>query len=185
MSQARYSIVIVPGHGNSGPDHWQSHLENSRPGSRRVIQKNWTRPIRWSWVNALERVLREVEAPVVLVGHSAGALTIVHWAARSHPRVVGALLVAPPDMQVSHAGFPPPWVMCLAGWWPVPLRRLPFRSMVVASSNDPMCSIERARSFANAWGSSFVDIGQAGHINSDSGHGEWAEGYAFLQQFMA
>ena len=41
-----------------------------------------------------------------------------------------------------------------------------------------------AKRCAKAWGSRFVDIGQAGHINADSGHGEWKEGYALLQQFM-
>ena len=55
-------------------------------------------------------------------------------------------------------------------------------SLVVASSNDPFGSSAFAQRCANAWGSRFVDIGEAGHINADSGHGEWNEGYALFQQ---
>jgi predicted alpha/beta hydrolase family esterase len=60
-----------------------------------------------------------------------------------------------------------------------------FRSLVVASANDSFGSLAHAKQCATAWGSTFVDIGQAGHINADSGHGEWEEGYLLLQRFMA
>ena len=61
--------------------------------------------------------------------------------------------------------------------WPVPMAPFAFRSLVVASANDSLGSLVHAKRCAFAWGSTFVDIGQAGHINPDSGHGEWSEGY--------
>ena len=60
-----------------------------------------------------------------------------------------------------------------------------FRSLVVASRNDSFGSLAHARDCATAWGSELVDIGQAGHINAESGHGEWHEGYALFQQFAS
>jgi uncharacterized protein len=63
----------------------------------------------------------------------------------------------------------------------MPLLRLPFRSVVVASSNDPFVIVVRARAFATAWGSEFVMIGEAGHINSVSSLGDWPEGFSILR----
>jgi predicted alpha/beta hydrolase family esterase len=55
---------------------------------------------------------------------------------------------------------------------------------VVASANDPLGSLAYAKHCAMAWGSMFIDIGQAGHINADSGHGEWNEGYELFRQYV-
>jgi predicted alpha/beta hydrolase family esterase len=54
---------------------------------------------------------------------------------------------------------------------------------VVASEDDPWVSIERAKFFASSWGSSFINIGKAGHINVPSGYGPWEEGLTILEQF--
>jgi len=43
--------------------------------------------------------------------------------------------------------------------------------VLVASSDDPYCTMQRASDFAEAWGSEFVSAGEAGHINVESGHG--------------
>ncbi|WP_455774498.1 RBBP9/YdeN family alpha/beta hydrolase, partial [Burkholderia stabilis] len=59
------------------------------------------------------------------------------------------------------------------GFGPVPHERLPFPTCVVASSDDPYGSIAFARGCARAWGSAFHDIGPRGHINADSGLGDW------------
>ena len=52
---------------------------------------------------------------------------------------------------------------------------------MVASSNDPYCPIRLAGAYARAWGSEFVRLQNAGHINIESGHGEWPLGLALLQ----
>jgi predicted alpha/beta hydrolase family esterase len=44
-------------------------------------------------------------------------------------------------------------------------------------------TIERARAFADAWGSMFFDVGRKGHINALSNLGEWEEGRALLKEF--
>jgi len=187
MGLDEHVLVIAPGQGNSGEHHWQTVLERSRPGTIRVRQRDWRRPIRWPWTAALDRTVKSLSAPTLLVGHSAGVATIVHWAARYSPppQVVGALLVAPPDMEASLPGFPPAWVVRLAGWAPIPRVRLPWKALVVASQDDPYCSIDRARAFAASWGAEFRNIGKAGHINSAAGFGPWAELPALLQSLIA
>jgi len=72
----------------------------------------------------------------------------------------------------------------LASWLPIPLQALPFKSTLVASQDDPYCSLERALGFAAAWGSRRVDAGAAGHINADSGLGDWPQGQALLNELI-
>jgi predicted alpha/beta hydrolase family esterase len=185
-SNAR-QFVIVPGHGGSGPRHWQTLFERSHPGVIRVNQKSWTMASRTSWVEGLERALGETRAPAILIGHSLGAMTIVHGSAQSirAANVAGALLVAPPDTDVHLPGMPAPWLVRLAGWTPVPMRRLPWKSTLVASANDPMCSLARSRAFADAWGCRFVEIGAAGHVDAEAGFGPWPGLEALLDDLIA
>ena len=120
---------------------------------------------------------RPVLLRLILVAHSLACLLVAHWASRRSGYVLkGAFLVAVPDPQ--SASFP----VTAHGFAPVPMAPFAFRSLVIASANDPFGSQAHAEQCAIAWGSTFVDIGQAGHINADSGHGEWNEGYALFQQ---
>jgi hypothetical protein len=68
---------------------------------------------------------------------------------------------------------------------PVPLTRLPFATMVVASSDDPYGGMPFSQTCANAWGSRWIDIGARGHINADSGLGDWDEGRSWLASLNA
>ena len=68
---------------------------------------------------------------------------------------------------------------------PVPLAPLPFSSVVVASRTDPYLSFERAIELARAWGSSLVDAGDAGHLNTDAGYGPWPAGERILMNLAA
>ena len=172
------NVLILPGWQNSGPDHWQSRWERKH-GYQRVEQHDWQRPRRGDWIARLEDVLLSCSEPAVLVAHSLGCLTVAAWAAHSRNThlVKAALLVAPPDTQREDiAPVLPGWV--------VPLKKLPFDSTVFASSNDPFCSLAQAQRFALAWGSRFTDIGQRGHINADSGLGDWPEAHAELLRML-
>jgi uncharacterized protein len=125
-------VLIVPGLGDSGPAHWQTHWQQARPGWRRVVQNNWDQPDRDDWIACLERDVRAARGKVILVGHSLACALIAHWAARCDTsRVASALLVAPSDVESPR--HTPDEVRCFA---PIPLAPLPFRSVVVASSND-------------------------------------------------
>lgn len=163
----RTPVLILPGLGSSGPQHWQTWLEARLPDCHRVEQRDWDHPDRMAWIAALERDVGAHHRAVLLVGHSLGSITVVAWAVPDDRRVIGALLVAPTDVQRPEASE------ASRSFRPIPMRPLPFPSIVVASSTDPHVSLGRARQFARAWGSRLVEIGDAGHINAESGFGPW------------
>jgi predicted alpha/beta hydrolase family esterase len=168
--------LIVPGWRDSGPGHWQSLWARRLPGALRVVQDDWMNPSRAAWVDTLARTILGAPAPVVVVAHSLGCIAAVHLPPEAAARVQAALLVAPTD---------PERRAVLGDFAPVPCERLPYRSMVVASSNDPYCPARLAGAYARAWGSEFLRLTEAGHINVDSGHGEWPLGFALLQSLMS
>ncbi len=169
-------LVIIPGLGNSGPEHWQTLWQKKFSGSVRVNQNDWERPDRGLWIDALQGVVAVQQADILLVAHSLGVALVAHWAAQYRAaNVKGALLVSPSD--VDSPAHTPEEVRSFA---PIPLERLPFKSIVVSSSNDTFVSAQRARFFADRWGSEFIDVGPHGHINAASGLGEWEEGQKIL-----
>lgn len=175
----RPRVLLLPGWENSGPQHWQS-LWETRHGYQRVEQHDWMRPLRGDWIARLEDVLLEADEPAVLVAHSLGCLHVAAWAAHSQntARVKAALLVAPGDVER------PEIRALLPSWSPVTLQRLPFQSVLLGSRNDPYCAFERAQTFAAAWGSRFIDDGEKGHLNAESGLGDWPKGHALLLDLM-
>lgn len=179
-------VVVVPGVGDSGPAHWQTLLEAATPGAVRVVQEDWTMPVREEWVAGLARTLEDIDAPVLLVGHSAGSVTVVHWAAAHSRRhgVAGALLVAPADLEVDLPDGTPVEFLDDAGWVPCPRATLPFPSIVVASDNDPYATMARSEEYAAAWGSRLVRLEGAGHINADAGFGKWPLGDELLAELL-
>ncbi|MDP1955970.1 MAG: alpha/beta fold hydrolase [Polaromonas sp.] len=173
------NVLVLPGWQNSGPGHWQSLWEVAH-GYQRVEQHDWMQPLRGDWIARLEDVILGSDEPVVLVAHSLGCMLTAAWAAHSRNthRVKGALLVAPPDVDREEVR------QMLTSWAPVPMNKLPFTSVVLASSRDPYCRLERAREFAAGWGAEFVDVGPLGHLNADSGLGDWPEAHQKLQALM-
>ena len=167
-----HRVVIVPGWRDSGPGHWQSLWAEGLDGAVRVAQDDWVSPRRASWVKAIGDLILAQEAPVVVAAHSLGCIATAHLPPAAAERIAGALLVPPADPERRAA---------LNDFAPVPYARLPYRSVVVASSNDPFCPVRLAGAYARAWGSEFVRMQNAGHINVDSGHGDWPLGLALLQ----
>jgi uncharacterized protein len=167
-------VLIVPGWRDSEPGHWQSLWEARLPGARRVAQGDWLFPRRHDWVDRLSRdILSSRGERVVIVAHSLGCITTAHLPPEAAARVSAALLVAPAD---------PERRAQLADFAPVPHQRLPYRSILVASSNDPYCPVRLAGAYARAWGSEFVRLENAGHINVSAGFGEWPLGLQLLAQ---
>ncbi|OYU45090.1 MAG: alpha/beta hydrolase [Burkholderiales bacterium PBB4] len=169
-------IIIVPGWRDSGPGHWQSLWADSLPGAVRVVQDDWISPTRRAWVSALAQLILDAPGKVVVVAHSLGCITTAHLPADAAARIKGALLVAPADPE--RRGV-------LADFAPVPYQRLPYESILVASTNDPFCPVRTAGAYARAWGSQFVRLPDAGHINVDSGHGHWPLGLALVSSLLA
>ena len=176
-------ILTVPGLANSGPGHWQTLWEQQRGDCHRVELGQWDQPHRNSWVNQLNHAIRAAKRPVVLAAHSLGCLAVAWWAllepADAGKLVAGALLVAPPDVDTA------PCDPRLSGFAPTPAAPLPFPSILVASRNDPYLTMRAARQLAHLWHASFADAGQVGHINADSGIGDWPFGHFLLGRLLA
>lgn len=173
-------ILIIPGYTNSGPDHWQTRWEAKLSTARRVEQAEWSKPVREDWIARVAQAVNEAERPVVVIAHSLGVASVVQAVPQMRKRVAGAFLVAPPD--VANPDVRPRHLMTFG---PYPRDPLPFPSITVASRDDPFCEFEVAEDIAAAWGSLFVDAGNSGHINAESGYGPWPEGSLTFAHFMS
>jgi predicted alpha/beta hydrolase family esterase len=170
------TILILPGIGGSGPKHWQTLWEREY-GFTRIEQRDWETPVRADWVANIQKVVSKYDPKdVILVGHSAVCGAIVEWTQQYPTKIKGAVLVAPADPEAET--FPTGAI----GFTPVPLFKLPFPSIVVVSSDDYYVTLDRAKQFAEAWGSALINIGDAGHINVASGFGKWNEGLEILKK---
>jgi uncharacterized protein len=172
------TVLTVPGYTGSGPGHWQTLWERANPKFGRVEQANWEAPDLNGWVETLHRCIERQRAPVILVAHSCGAATVVHWAARHGPGpVAGALLVAPADADAPGA------LPAVRAFAPLPTTPLGFPTLLVASDDDPHLDLERARALARVWGSRLEVIRGGGHLNTAAGYGPWPEGERLLDEF--
>jgi predicted alpha/beta hydrolase family esterase len=176
MDSQKEEVLLIPGLYNSGPKHWQS-LWQTEFGFTRLEQKDWETPRCEDWVDALESTVMASAGRVVLVAHSLGCILVTQWALHSAftGKVEAAMLVAPSDAERSD--FP----AGTTGFAPIPMRRLPFRSSVIASGNDRYTPFWRATDLADAWGSELIDAGDCGHITAVDGYGPWPEGLTWLE----
>ena len=173
------TVLLLPGWQDSGPGHWQT-LWEARHGDVRVQQHDWLRPLRGDWSAQLEEAVLAAPGPVVLAAHSLGCILVAAWAdhSRNTSKVRGALLVAPGDVEREELRE------LIPGWAPIVRRRLPFPATLIAAHDDPYCDADRSRAMAADWGARFVDAGARGHLNAESGLGDWPEGRALLDELM-
>ena len=188
MRTSDVDILIVPGWSSSGPDHWQSRWERTLKTARRVEQDDWFAPEREAWVGRIIDASVASNRPVVLVAHSLGVAAVAHVAERIPKGFLsGAFLVAPADVENASA-WPETEGLTLdgtaSGFAPLPKKAFPFPSVMIASSNDAYCSLDRANALATAWGSTLVEAGDVGHVNSASGHGPWPDGVLRFGAFL-
>jgi predicted alpha/beta hydrolase family esterase len=175
--QFRSKILIHPGLGNSGEQHWQTLWERRFPDFHRINHKEWDTPDQKEWITMIDHyVMQHDPKEVILVGHSLACCAIAYWY-KEYKRVIkGALLVAPSDTEAE--SYP----SGTTGFTPMPLVKFPFPTITVMSTNDFYVRIERARTFAKAWGSELFNIGDAGHINAESKLGLWEFGLELLKR---
>ncbi|WP_439543785.1 RBBP9/YdeN family alpha/beta hydrolase [Hyphomicrobium sp.] len=188
MRTSDVDILIVPGWSDSGADHWQTRWERTLKTARRVEQDNWLAPDAEAWVGRIIESAVQSSRPVVVVAHSLGVAAVAHLAKRIPKGFLsGAFLVAPAD--IDHASEWPEtkgltFDAVTSGFAPLPRDPLPFPSVLVASSTDPYCRMDRATALAGDWGATLVDAGDAGHINSASGFGPWPDGVLRFGAFL-
>lgn len=167
---------IIPGYGNSDEDHWQTYFEKILPNCQRINQHSWEEPICEDWINTIDKAIEGYElSEIIFITHSLGGIALAHWAKKFSRIIKGALIVAPADIENLYEEIP------VQTFLPVPLNLLPFPTVLAASKNDNWAACKRSEYFAKCWGSQFISIGDAGHINTDSGYGKWDEGLELLK----
>lgn len=169
------NYLILPGLNGSGPQHWQTIWEQKHPNFRRVNEPDWANPDRETWIKNLEEAVKLAGPDTILVAHSLACLQVVHWSARTKLKIHAAFLVAPPNP--NRPGAPKE----ILGFVPVPRVHLGFKSLLVVSENDPYADLNYSQDCAATWGSELINIGKAGHINPDSGFGDWPQGLNYLK----
>ena len=173
MRVADLDLLFVPDSGVLSPDHWIERWSGKLSTAQRVEADDPAQTVA-RLVAKAQRATR----PVVLIGHSTGAVA----AALAAPdldatKVRGAFLVAPPDGSTLS--------LLDAGVWPAaPSARLPFASVLVASRTDPWALLAQSETLAQAWGAEFIDAGDAGRLDAESGHGPWPDGLLKLAAFL-
>ena len=150
--------LLVPGRNRPRPEHWQQRWADSYPGYRWAPPPPGPPLVLEDRVAALHEAVTASDEPAVLIAHSGGCIATVLWAAQHTGPVRGALLVAPPHLDI------------------VPRGRLPFRAILVASRTDPYTTFEQFQRYAGEWGAELYDAGDAGHLETAGGYGPWPEG---------
>lgn len=185
MKAADCDILIIPGWAGSDESHWQSRWLAKLSTARLVEQDDWHKPRLNAWSERLLTAATGKTRPQVLVAHSIGCIVVAAAAAQlaaateAPGHIAGAWLVAPPSEKAVQAipGVDPAFT-------PFPRAKLPFPAMLVSASDDPYCPQEEAKALAESWGATYLDAGEAGHINSASGHGPWPDGILRFATFL-
>jgi len=170
------TVLTVPGYHGSGDAHWQTWLEETLPGSRRVTGIDWESPVLINWAIRIQQEIDAATKPVLIVAHSFGCLASVIAASNRPEKVAGVILVAPANPErFSPLGLrdpeEPAVLVTVADL--LPRKPLPLTGLVIASRNDPWISYASAQEWVGRWGFGLYNAGMAGHINSESGYGPW------------
>ena len=182
------TVLIVPGLRDAMPGHWQTLLAQRLPDARSVPPMGRQDLNCQARVRAIEQAVDAIDGPVQLVAHSGGCIMVAHWAQTSGQchRVHSALMATPADFETPMPpGYPSLDELAKGGWLPVPRQRLPFRSLVAASRNDPLGRMTRIAELATQWGSECLDLGAVGHLNPASGYGDWPLAVTLLEKLCA
>ncbi|MDT8311513.1 MAG: alpha/beta fold hydrolase [Methylophaga sp.] len=168
-------ILTVPGFHGSDAAHWQSWLEKEFAGSERLTGVNWESPNLYAWAETLEKQIDSKAEQVILVAHSFGCLVSAVMASWRPEKVAGVILVAPaaPERFSLEGPIELGQKNIANIVSSLPDQRLNTLGVLVASENDPWMPAVQADQLSRDWSLAFYNAGQAGHINSESGYGEW------------
>ena len=166
----RARLLVIPGLRDSGAAHWQTWLEAQHPDAVRVVQHRWDEPDLDRWANRIaSTVERAGPGPWVAVAHIFGVLALAaHLQREPASPVRAALLVAPAD--------PGRWGLGEQ----LPQDGLGRSATLVASETDPWMRLSEAKHWARRWRTPLVNLGDAGHVNAESGFGP----FPFARQWV-
>lgn len=164
-------VLLLHGWGGSDSPHWQSYIaaEIARDYGCVSFLKlpNFESPDKNIWIKETQKELKEFKASVV-VCHSLANILWFHMCNSELLEDVKYLfLVAPPSLKSN--------ISELNNFFPVevPKNLHAKKVFLICSNNDPYMSIEEAKELQNQLDIEMEILEDAGHINADSGFGEW------------
>lgn len=179
-----YPTLFIPGFHGSGPAHWQSWAQSRLKGSTTLHGVDWEVPSITAWADQAHRQLAALDRPALLVAHSFGCLVAATIAAEKPAAVAGIIFVAPANPQrfAASGGLRQPGskAATVADILPESLPAT-LSSVILASEDDPWLTLSAALELKERWHSHFVNLGEAGHVNVESGYGPWPTLLAHLK----
>jgi len=170
-------ILILHGWGGSDFPHWQSWLAS------RLVTDGYPvyfpqlpfmhTPRKKVWLESLEEIMQSF-CPDRVVCHSLGNI-LWFWYAKAHPEKLfdKVLLVAPPARDTN--------IKAIDTFFPYPqASTLSNNSLFVSSTNDKYMDINKANALQKELNCEMKIVENAGHLNSESGHGAWQFSYDWI-----
>jgi len=169
------TLLIVPGFGGSGPLHWQSWIAQKYESAIWVNDLPLLEPKIHIWANAINRAIDQIEGEILILAHSFGCLATSLAIAHHPQRIAAAILVAPasPARFSENGHILPEHDGAKTIKHLLPKHALGVAGLVIASENDPWMPFNQAAKLAKVFGLPTINLGLSGHINVDSGHGQW------------
>ncbi|WP_455478287.1 alpha/beta hydrolase [Bartonella sp. B10] len=180
MKVNQLDILMIPDHQGYSSDHWQTRWGKKLSTARHIQQNHQSHFNGEKWINEIKIAIAQSQKPVVIIAHSLGVPAALHATIQSTKKICGAFLVAPPN--INNEEICPKYFETFSSYH---RKKFPFPSVVIASRNDRFCPFSIAENLAYDWGALFIDAGQSGHIDVESGHGPWPEGLMVLSHFLA
>ncbi len=167
----REKVLLLHGWGGSDYPHWQSWLAGE-------IAKDYGTvafplldhphfPTKNRWMKQVKSLLEEFQ-PDVVICHSLANTLWFHLCHEGEIKEVERLLlVAPPRLDLE--------LDTISSFFPVtpPDRLFATEAMLVTSTDDPYMTAIESVDLQSALGIEMKVLRDAGHINAESGYGEW------------
>ena len=168
MSQ---KVLLLHGWGGSDYPHWQSWLAGEIAKNYGTVSflefSDFESPSFSVWKQELLTHLKEFKPDIVICHSLANTLWFHLCNTNAIQKVQKLYLVAPPSIKCE--------IPELGNFFPLDMPKNPHakETLLVASTNDPYMNIDEAKELQKSLGVEMVVLENAGHINADSGYGEW------------
>ena len=165
-------VLLLHGWGGSDYPHWQSWLAGEIAKEYGCLYflrfSDVDRPKLSTWTQELERALQEFQ-PDIVICHSLANTLWFHLCNENKiiKEVEKLYLVAAPSLDSN--------IQELQEFFPlsVPSKLYAKEALLISSTNDPYMSLENAKKLQEDLKIPMKILQDAGHINNESGFGEW------------
>ncbi len=164
-------VLLLHGWGGSDFPHWQSWLAGELAKGYGKVSflkfSNFDFPQKDDWLKELTQELDEFK-PDIVICHS---LANTIWFHLCNERVIKEIqklyLVAPPTLDAK--------IEELKSFFPVkiPKKLYAKKTLLISSTNDPYMDMTEVTKLKETLHVEMKILQNAGHINADSGYGEW------------